>query len=130
MQTIFFHFFSAPQAEKFENHCSKSFIYALQFLTSFFSLKIGTSTLVCHSSDIVFQSSIRWQSSIITLIPISPRANIIFALNSEDPAAIHGCITFIAIAISFQVTFSMGPSIILASVMGSQSFSLFIISSM
>ena len=76
------------------------------------SLKIGTSTLVCHSSGIPFPFNSRLQSSTITLAPASPPADIMSGRTSKDPAAFPGFITFIAVAISSRVTFLLGPSTI------------------
>ena len=53
----------------------------------FFSLKIGTTTLVFQSSGIPFSTKTRWQSCSITSSTTLPPATIIFAVISESPTA-------------------------------------------
>ena len=109
--------------------CSSSFtsLYDPQLITSPFSLKIGTITLVFHSSGISLPSNIRWHSSIVTLTPISPLATIIFTLTSDVPVTFPYFILCIASTISLRVTFSTVHSTTLISPMWSHSFSSFMI---
>ena len=98
--------------------CNFTLLYEPQFITSSFPLKIGTTTLVFHSSGIPFYPK---------LVGNSTTCNNYLCCYFREPRSLFLFHFSDRFSHFLRETFSTGPSTIAASALWSQAFSSFII---